>query len=121
MSEDILSLVAGIYDAALDPSRWAPVLERIADRAHGATTALSVHDPSRHWGAIVAGVRGMGWRLAAEGVAREGHQPAHGVAEVVGEVAVVAVDEALVREAGVLAEDHLAQQEVADAVAAEAR
>ena len=62
----------------------------------------------------------VGGRPAVEGAPREGHQPAHGVAEVVREVAVVAVDEGFVREAGVLAEDHLAQQEVADAVAAEA-
>ncbi len=76
------------------------------------------HLPGGHRQDVVAA--GIGGRPAAEGAAREGHQPAHGVAEVVRQVAVVAVDERLVREVGVLAEDHLAQQEVAHAVAAEA-
>ena len=38
------SLVAGIYDAALDSSRWAPVLEDITGFFHGSVGVLMDHD-----------------------------------------------------------------------------
>ncbi len=55
---DILPLVGDIYEAALNTQLWPSVLVQVADAVNGSTTALSVHDPSRQWGSIMAGVRG---------------------------------------------------------------
>ncbi len=60
-------------------------------------------------------------RRAAEGLPAQRGDARHRVAEVVGEVRVVARQERLVREARVLAERHLPHQEVAQGVRAEVR
>jgi DNA-binding CsgD family transcriptional regulator len=56
-SEDVLRLVGGIYDAALEPPRWPSVLEQLANLLHGTLTAIFVHDFRTHDGGAVWATR----------------------------------------------------------------
>jgi DNA-binding CsgD family transcriptional regulator len=49
-AEVVSSLIGDIYDAALDPNLWVPVLEKTAGFVRGPASALVAHDPSSQSG-----------------------------------------------------------------------
>ena len=44
---EVLDLVGEIYDCAIEPKRWPPTLERIADYVGGKTVGINVKDPAK--------------------------------------------------------------------------
>src|SRR5258708_40204553 len=54
---DAFDLVARIYDAAIDPSLWEPVLERLSDMMRGALITFHIQDATgrvRLWRGVPA-------------------------------------------------------------------
>lgn len=47
-SIELLDLIGAIYDGAVDPALWPPVLQRIAKLVGGSFTAISLHDTTKH-------------------------------------------------------------------------
>jgi hypothetical protein len=46
----LLDLVGAIYDCALNPQGWPPVLERVAGLVGGINASISVQDPMHKLG-----------------------------------------------------------------------
>ncbi len=60
----LLDLVGAIYDCALDPQGWPPVLERVADLVGGINASISVQDPMHKLGRFSAS-----WGVSGESIA----------------------------------------------------
>ncbi len=111
-------------DPAPDEGEGARVVERFVAGEHGfhegrpAVLVVHLAGLEARLQALVAGVEGdrACGDLAVAEAGRHRHRPRHEVAEVVGEVAVVALHHRAVREVPVLAERALAQEEVAEGV-----